>query len=405
MSFYSTWKDCGSLQLNCHWLLYCFMENNAQKQNIRQQLSQKFKKYRKKRKIPRSILTSSSLSVTCGSKVGILHKDKLHGGSNKCILSNGTWMTPNEFQKHGGCQSYKNWKISIRCEGFYLKDLIRLKYLEAPQTSKSKKNLEAPEFPQSSKALKNLNTPEFPQTSKEVSNEDSYSDDKKPVESAPSVVPVQYTLPVSCGALEGTLHIHRFGQGNCGKCIRTANGWYTPVQFLTLSGVPDSSTWDAHIYVRGEPLNTMFQNLLSLHSAGCCCDICTDCESLQQNDDECSVCGDGGDLLCCEECPRSFHSNCHVPSTSEAKSSSESWICTFCKMQQMRMHSEPQQLLSCQYFLLHVLCDPNNELSVIQSKPKELDLLKQRLHRMEGGSGECPWNFISDVILAVLVRT
>ncbi|KAE8604584.1 hypothetical protein XENTR_v10014745 [Xenopus tropicalis] len=259
MSFYSTWKDCGSLQLNCHWLLYCFMENNAQKQNIRQQLSQKFKKYRKKRKIPRSILTSSSLSVTCGSKVGILHKDKLHGGSNKCILSNGTWMTPNEFQKHGGCQSYKNWKISIRCEGFYLKDLIRLKYLEAPQTSKSKKNLEAPEFPQSSKALKNLNTPEFPQTSKEVSNEDSYSDDKKPVESAPSVVPVQYTLPVSCGALEGTLHIHRFGQGNCGKCIRTANGWYTPVQFLTLSGVPDSSTWDAHIYVRGEPLNTMFQ--------------------------------------------------------------------------------------------------------------------------------------------------
>ncbi|XP_041419373.1 nuclear body protein SP140-like protein isoform X3 [Xenopus laevis] len=217
------------------------------------------------------------------------------------------------------------------------------------------------------------------------------------------VVPVQYTLPVSCGDFEGTLHVNRFGQGNCGKCIRTSNRWCTPLQFLALSGVPDSNTWDAQICVRGEPLNTLLQKkLLSLHDAGCCCDICTDCDSSQQNDDECSVCGDGGDLLCCEECPRAFHSNCHEPSTTAMESFSEPWICTFCKMQQMRKHSEPQQLLSCQYFLLHVLCDPNNELSIIQSKPKELDLLKKRLHEMEGGSGECPWNFISDVILTVI---
>ncbi|OCT81026.1 nuclear body protein SP140 isoform X1 [Xenopus laevis] len=369
------------------------MENKGQRAADSKQLSQKFKMFRKKKKkIPKGILTSSSLSVTCGDKVGILHKDKLCGGSTKCIFSNGIWMTPNEFQKHGRCQSYKNWKISIRCEGICLKELMRERYLnisKLPQTSKAKKNLEAPELPQTSKA---------------VSNEDSNVDANKTVKLATSdVVPVQYTLPVSCGDFEGTLHVNRFGQGNCGKCIRTSNRWCTPLQFLALSGVPDSNTWDAQICVRGEPLNTLLQKkLLSLHDAGCCCDICTDCDSSQQNDDECSVCGDGGDLLCCEECPRAFHSNCHEPSTTAMESFSEPWICTFCKMQQMRKHSEPQQLLSCQYFLLHVLCDPNNELSIIQSKPKELDLLKKRLHEMEGGSGECPWNFISDVILTVI---
>ncbi len=31
------------------------------------------------------------------------------------------------------------------------------------------------------------------------------------------------------------------------------------------------------------------------------------------NEDYCAVCHNGGDLLCCEFCPKVFHLECHVP--------------------------------------------------------------------------------------------
>ncbi|KAB0400823.1 hypothetical protein E2I00_012770 [Balaenoptera physalus] len=47
------------------------------------------------------------------------------------------------------------------------------------------------------------------------------------------------------------------------------------------------------------------------------------------NEDWCAVCQNGGELLCCERCPKVFHLSCHVPTL--ANFPSGEWICTFCR--------------------------------------------------------------------------
>ncbi|XP_008148713.2 transcription intermediary factor 1-alpha isoform X3 [Eptesicus fuscus] len=47
------------------------------------------------------------------------------------------------------------------------------------------------------------------------------------------------------------------------------------------------------------------------------------------NEDWCAVCQNGGELLCCDKCPKVFHLSCHVPTL--ANFPSGEWICTFCR--------------------------------------------------------------------------
>ncbi|XP_030070127.1 transcription intermediary factor 1-alpha isoform X2 [Microcaecilia unicolor] len=47
------------------------------------------------------------------------------------------------------------------------------------------------------------------------------------------------------------------------------------------------------------------------------------------NEDWCAVCQNGGELLCCEKCPKVFHLSCHVPTLINFPRGE--WICTFCR--------------------------------------------------------------------------
>ncbi|NXA63028.1 AIRE regulator, partial [Mohoua ochrocephala] len=58
-----------------------------------------------------------------------------------------------------------------------------------------------------------------------------------------------------------------------------------------------------------------------------------------ENEDECAACGDGGELICCDGCPRAFHLACLVPPLPHVPSGT--WRCGSC----VESVAEPGRLL------------------------------------------------------------
>ncbi len=50
---------------------------------------------------------------------------------------------------------------------------------------------------------------------------------------------------------------------------------------------------------------------------------------LDTSEDFCAVCRSGGELVCCDECPRVYHIDCHVPSLNEV-TMNDKWKCSLC---------------------------------------------------------------------------
>nr|XP_043907248.1 nuclear body protein SP140-like protein isoform X2 [Solea senegalensis] len=69
------------------------------------------------------------LPVTCGSQDGTLSRNRLAKGE-KCISFQKQWFTPTEFERFAGKGSYKNWKLSIQCNGTPLRNLIQEGHLK-----------------------------------------------------------------------------------------------------------------------------------------------------------------------------------------------------------------------------------------------------------------------------------
>jgi len=65
------------------------------------------------------------LPIDCGPNQGILYLSRLcQGSKGPCILFNGYFLTPNEFQYVSGRETAKDWKRSIRHNGKSIKLLI-----------------------------------------------------------------------------------------------------------------------------------------------------------------------------------------------------------------------------------------------------------------------------------------
>ncbi|CAH2051599.1 unnamed protein product, partial [Iphiclides podalirius] len=57
------------------------------------------------------------------------------------------------------------------------------------------------------------------------------------------------------------------------------------------------------------------------------------------NHDSCDACGEGGDLICCDRCPASFHLGCYDPPLEESDIPAGLWLCRECRAADERQPS------------------------------------------------------------------
>ncbi|XP_055378936.1 E3 ubiquitin-protein ligase TRIM33 [Condylostylus longicornis] len=80
------------------------------------------------------------------------------------------------------------------------------------------------------------------------------------------------------------------------------------------------------------------------------------------NEDWCAVCLDGGELMCCDKCPKVFHQSCHIPAISSLPDESETWQCLLCvNMEALTAQAEQKvnntgELLPCELKIIQRIC-------------------------------------------------
>uniref|UniRef100_A0A671R2N0 SP110 nuclear body protein, tandem duplicate 2 n=1 Tax=Sinocyclocheilus anshuiensis TaxID=1608454 RepID=A0A671R2N0_9TELE len=282
-------------------------------------------------------------------------------------------FTPNDFEKFAGKEKYKNWKLSIRCRNTPLKKLIEVNNyicvlihmlsaicLNAAMCFIPQEN-DAEDFQE--QGWRGGGT-EIRGRVEEEEEEEDMAD--LSVFQAPS-------LPVTCVSLTGTLYKYRFATGIRGKCIRTEERWFTPEEFVKQELTITDGHWKKDILCHGKTLNFLLK-------------------MAQNNDDECYVCHSEGHLVCCDECPRAFHSHCHLPAV-HGDSPGE-WICTFCVLrtsQQWRDSSNMSEQEAFDAPVSQYRLVPR--YSEFISQPMWLDRIKQKL---ESGEYQMVGAFVSD---------
>ncbi|XP_062842636.1 nuclear body protein SP140-like protein [Trichomycterus rosablanca] len=299
----------------------------------------------------REIHLKKQLPVTCGDKKGMLHKEKLERG-DRCILSEGLWFTPGNFEKFAGKRS-KKWKESIRCSDIPLQKLIEERYLKAPPAMKPgvQKDHKVP-FTDTSTESSSSSGSSSPQSTSsvelvELGKEEEDDDEEEEEEEDEESEPVDLlmfeapSLPVSCGSFSGVLYKNRFTGPNS-KSIRTEERWFTPEEFVNQESTLTDVHWRKDILCHGKTLHYLEKKkILVVHLQHCFCDRCHHKEPVSlNNDDICFICNSEGDLVCCDECPRAFHDNCHLPNL-QKETLGDKWTCTFCMCKTFKGPSLP----------------------------------------------------------------
>ncbi|XP_059138111.1 autoimmune regulator isoform X5 [Peromyscus eremicus] len=157
-------------------------------------------------------------------------------------------------------------------------------------------------------------------------------------------------VPGTRGAVEGILIQQVFESGGSKKCIQVGGEFYTPSKFEDPSSNAKNKTRGgsslkpvvrakgAQVTIPGRDEQRMGQQcgvpaLPALPSEP---------QVHQKNEDECAVCHDGGELICCDGCPRAFHLACLSPPLREIPSGL--WRCSCCLQGRVQKNlSQPEE--------------------------------------------------------------
>ncbi|KAG9264757.1 autoimmune regulator [Astyanax mexicanus] len=115
-------------------------------------------------------------------------------------------------------------------------------------------------------------------------------------------------LPAGCGKVEEILIQQVIESGGAKKCIKVGGEFYSSGKLEETAGSHKAQTAHSESHQKREP-NTRAVDV-------------------ERNDDECAVCKDGGELICCDGCPRAFHLTCLVPPLTSIPSGT--WRCKLC---------------------------------------------------------------------------
>ncbi|KAM3587292.1 uncharacterized protein V6R79_001066 [Siganus canaliculatus] len=144
------------------------------------------------------------------------------------------------------------------------------------------------------------------------------------------------------------------------------------------------------------------------------------------NEDWCAVCQNGGELLCCDKCPKVFHLSCHIPTLNESPSGE--WFCSFCrdlvspemeydcknKNDPVSEEFSPVDRRKCERLLLRLFCNDfstdfqqaatpseTRRYKELIKTPMDLSIVKKKLETKPGedNSYSSPEGFVTDVRL------
>ncbi|KAI4889267.1 hypothetical protein NFI96_013532 [Prochilodus magdalenae] len=145
-----------------------------------------------------------------------------------------------------------------------------------------------------------------------------------------------------------------------------------------------------------------------------------------ENEDFCAVCLIGGDLLCCDHCPKVFHLACHVPSLLSFPTGD--WVCSLCRdvqrpeveydCEDVRLATAitPSGLSACDQrkcekltllIYSNILSAPFHEpvsplarhYYQIIKRPMDLSVIRSRLNKSSPSHYSSPSEFVADVLL------
>ncbi|KAL1506345.1 hypothetical protein ABEB36_005728 [Hypothenemus hampei] len=138
------------------------------------------------------------------------------------------------------------------------------------------------------------------------------------------------------------------------------------------------------------------------------------------NEDWCAVCMDGGELVCCDKCPKVFHQYCHIPNLSVEEN--DTWQCLLCMnfadipenpttdrkdgeltLRERKIAERLVLELYCQYEtslpFREIIGPENIDYHQIIKKPIALDVIRQKLNWTVDGHYSTVDELVKDVRL------